>query len=460
MKIQLYNMHVLDALRKIPSESVDCVFTSPPYYGLRSYKGATVIWGGDKNCKHIMETTKPLRSRNENDIVNQNSKQATIHGSNYDTEDGAVCSLCGAWRGQLGLEPSYKLYLDHMLMVTAELKRILKKTGTLFWNMGDTYSAKPIGAFNGGGSEFEERDMEGIASSGQLDKTVSGISPKSLMLMPERLAICMVDEQQWVLRNKVIWKKLNALPSSVKDRLSNKWEYVYFFTKSRKYYFDLDAIRKPLAESTIREIREGYNGNSVKDYDSEKAQNASETKKRIIASYRSGNKERKIEEFRPTRLGSSIPRSAEASPKGANPGDVISDYAEWYFNEREKKSWHDHENDAEQGFGQQMRGHETENLPHPYGANPGDVYSLPTYPHAFAHFAVFPEKLVEPFLKAGCPKGGVVLDPFAGSGTVAVVARRMELSSISIEISREYCDILRKRIGWGMSIDDTKWVEG
>ena len=548
MKHTLFNMHVLDALKRIPDGSVDCVFTSPPYYGLRLYSGAGVVWDGDAGCQHEWLTKNVgLLHENRNNVsgTQEEAHEATptTFIRKFDSIEAGTCTRCGAWKGQLGLEPAYKLFVSHLLQITAELKRVLKPTGTLFWNMGDSY-AGDMGKRSGWNDNKMTKSKEEALVDGTaffLKADYGGIQRKSLMMIPERFAMRMVDEQQWTLRNKIIWRKPNGIPSSVKDRFSNKWEYVFFFSRNAKYYFNLDGVRVPLAASTLKEIAEGYRGRSVKDYGSAKAQDASETKKRIIASYRSGNKERKIEQFRLTHLGSSVPWSAEDSPMGANPGDIleitlqpgartsregynskyepsltgqtlqgfernntifndrqqsytdakklfpndikkqkeyiknihdhntpnplganpgdiVSDYADWYFGEREKKAWVDHENDAEQGF-KQIRERGIEKTPYPYGANPGDLFSIPTHSHPFAHFAVFPEQLVEPFLKAGCPKGGVVLDPFAGSGTVAVVARRMGLSSISVEISEEYCNILQKRIGWGTSIDDTEWLK-
>ena len=129
--IQIINGNALDELKKLPDESVDCVVTSPPYYGLRSYKGAETIWGGENKCEHEFEISTHY-------TPGQSDKATTytpIKGLEKKWEEG-YCSKCGAWKGQLGLEPTYQMYLEHLLMITAELKRILKKTGTLFWNMG------------------------------------------------------------------------------------------------------------------------------------------------------------------------------------------------------------------------------------------------------------------------------------------------------------------------------------
>jgi DNA modification methylase len=480
------------------------------------YRGAESIWGGDPNCDH--------------DFSNAQPPSLPI---------GATCLKCGAWRGQLGLEPDFRMYLDHLLMVTAELKRVLKKSGTLWWNMGDSYA----GSSNGHGDTTltsNPRRKKVAESVLAVPKRINGNIPaKSLMLMPERLAMRMVDEQQWVLRNMNIWHKPNHMPSSVSDRLTNSYEFVMLFTKAQRYFFDLDAIRVPLSPVTLKEIEKEYNGTSLKDYGGAMAQDASESKRRIVKSlqkYRSGNAERKTEQFRLSHLGSSIPWPAEDShggrdpgdvveffrqkgsggnydydginskdgshyhelgknpgdvlnikrssdepvlhehdinkkghsgyydkegnllvnPNGKNPGDVM-DYAEWYFNEREKKSWHDHKDDMEKGM--HHTGH-MESIPHPFGKHPDDFWEINPKPHPFAHFAVYPVELCIMPIKAGCPKDGVVLDPFAGSGTTGVAARQLGRSSILIEVSDEYCKIARQRMEWGQqTLDGTEWIE-
>ena len=504
--------HVLDRLRELPDESVDCIMTSPPYYGLRMYRGAESQWG--------------------------------------------------EWHGQLGLEPDFGMYLDHLLMVTAELKRVLKKSGTLWWNMGDSYasSGDPLRHFGYNDPKWPSARNGSFVEPTAFDQ---GIPSKSLMLMPERLAMRMVDEQQWVLRNMNIWHKPNHMPSSVSDRLTNSYEFVMLFTKAQRYFFDLDAIRVPLSPVTLKEIEKEYNGTSLKDYGGAMAQDASESKRRIVKSlqkYRSGNRERKVEQFRLSHLGSSIPWTPEDSPGGKNPGDVLHydskyvkdeygqplqgfvrdqsiaerrqksreeaaklfpgdaekqqeyinfvhdhnmhplgknpgdvfatkhdeavgrtsgsykdplhtkayhpngknpgdtiDYAEWYFNEREKKSWHDHKDDMEKGM--HHTGH-MESIPHPFGKYPDDFWEVNPRPHPFAHFAVYPVELCIMPIKAGCPKDGVVLDPFAGSGTTGVAARQLGRSSILIEVSDEYCKIAKQRMEWGQqALDGTEWIE-
>ena len=441
--LTVYNQHVLQALKQIPDNSVDCIITSPPYYGLRSYKGAETIWGGDPNCEHefTIDWHKP---RGGGDPVETTSVGNNRKIPNFEY-DSVSCKKCGAWKGQLGLESTYQMYLEHLLMVTAELKRVLKPSGTLFWNMGDSYAGK-MGKRQGWNDNKISYTREEALENGTtfyLSADYGNIQDKSLMLLPERFAIGMID-QGWILRNKIIWYKPNGLPSSVKDRLTNKWEYVFFFVKSKKYFFNLDAIRKPLADPD-----------------------------RILGAV-SGNKPRP-----------NIKHDLAVNRKGS------------YSDPLHTKPYNSK------------------------GANPGDVMDIPTKPHTFAHFAVFPETLVEPLIKAGCPqevcsvcgkpkvpvykfvgyvnvderlankpviikkyhkklkeevgisehsslitnvkkdyelvgyeptctcnasfKPAVVLDPFAGSGTTLLVALNHGLDAIGIEISKEYIPIIERR---------------
>jgi len=707
--IQIINGNALDELKKLPDESVDCIITSPPYYGLRSYIGAETIWGGNPECEHewsinISERVDYTGFKRNRSGLNKMAEKIDGH-ERYATTDippidknSVYCSKCGAWKGQLGLEPNYQMYLDHLLMITAELKRVLKKTGTLFWNMGDSYASEGGPSRHKGYSDPKWSK----ARNGSFDEPTSypqGIKPKSLMMIPERFAIGMID-QGWILRNKIIWHKClsgtvpiyakssdktirtiikdlaklpvehlylptpegwkkilriekqpkselltihlrngfkievtpehkflidgklieasklkkgdkldhvnlpdevgtplgtyengwsvglwlaegnyevegksirfslnvkennlaeklkawsekyagryrehnygnrkaviisgevpyaiikhytsragakhkrlsgnalnennkflegvlngflagdgyydakndryrfslttnrdlvedlrvicnrlgffmrarlkkatannkeyrvfqieirksrkghfnqkddfeilkikktlgytyeieiesphvfilpdgtlthnsNGMPSSVKDRFSNKWEYIFFFVKSKKYFFDLDAVRKPLKESSIKRISQS-----------------------VQLQFNTG----KVHDFPDDNM---------------NIKNILIHMKQKY--ERDN----------------------------PAGANPGDVLDIPTRPHKFAHFAVYPETLIEPLIKAGCPPNGVVLDPFAGSGTTGIVAERLGRNSILIEISSEYIAIIKERI---KNNEMEKWI--
>ena len=464
MKHVLINKNILEALKGIPDESIDCIVTSPPYYGLRSYKGAETVWDGDENCQHdfngVDNYHDNLRYRGENSIVG-NEKNQEIHpiitrrpnasgGHNseklkiknsdnfqesvdYNNRIGIsyLCSKCGAWKGQLGLEPSYEMYLNHLMLVMNELRRVLKPTGTLFWNMGDSYAGNMGSRAGWQDSKYSESREEGIDNGEAvfLKADYGKIPQKSLMMMPERFAIAMIDDR-WILRNKIIWYKRNGMPSSVKDRLSNKWEYVFFFTKSEKYYFDLDSIRKPFLQP-----QSPYNHGKSFNFRVRDA-------KKGIPKEKWGNlysaSDEEIQNYDEKNYHGKIPKGEEESFGSPRARELRA-----FFNEKG------------QGGNFDYNGLDSENGNHynPNGANPGDVLDVPTMPHKFAHFAVFPETLVEPLIKAGCPKDGVVLDPFAGSGTTGVVAKKLGRSSILIEISGEYCKIIKERMNWGSGFD-------
>ena len=139
-RIELKIGNILDRIKEMPDNSIDCIVTSPPYYGLRSYKGAETIWGGNPECKH--EWSEYFRKGQSGGKKSKKVKTTKVEGvenfQSFAGEHQRVCKKCGAWKGQLGLEPDYKMYLSHLLMVTSEIKRVLKPTGTLWWNMGDS----------------------------------------------------------------------------------------------------------------------------------------------------------------------------------------------------------------------------------------------------------------------------------------------------------------------------------
>jgi DNA modification methylase len=330
----------LDRLRRLPTASVDCVVTSPPYYQLRNYGVA----------------------------------------------------------GQLGLESTVTGWVENLRVVLDEVGRVLKPSGSLWLNLGDSYSRR---------SKY-------------------GAPPKGLLLAPERLLLAVASDG-WIVRNKVIWAKANPMPHSVGDRLNATYDVVYFLVRSRRYYFDLDRIREP------HRSRGGRQARSQPD--------------------------------RPT---------GWAGPLAGSQGG--------------------------------LHRARTAGVPgHWLGKNPGDVWRLAGSGYRGAHFATFPEALVERPLLATCPEAvclgcgqpwrrpvtvrrlgptgaagpdrlvrrypqhwqtlrqvgeleptcpcgaatvpGVVLDPFFGSGTVGVVAARHGRDWIGIELNPSYARLAEERLG-------------
>ena len=323
----------LERLRELASGSVDTVVTSPPYFLLRNY-------GVD---------------------------------------------------GQLGAEQTVAQWVAGLRAVMGEVARVLKRDGSVWLNLGDTYSRH--------------------------DK--HGAPPKSLLLGPERLLLGLVEDG-WVVRNKLVWAKPNPMPASVRDRLSCTWEPIYLLVRSRSYFFDLDAVRVAPTEGTTRKKPSG---------------------------------------------GRRGPPAKYESHDGGRPtwsGPLAGDNAGLSAMKRAGRS------------------------SHPLGKNPGDVWTLPTAAYHGAHFATFPEGLVERPLLAGCPEKtclscgtawrrppleqglgslavravvrkscacakrdwqpGLVLDPFMGAGTVGLVAERLGRRWLGIELSEEFVGLAEQRI--------------
>ena len=439
--------HVLDALKSLPDGSVDLVMTSPPYWSLRDYgPNCRVIWGGDKKCQHewISHIEPPKGGYAGGSFANRPSKQAGSIAQ-HQSIMSQFCSKCGGWQGQLGLEPTFQLYLDHLTDVFGEVKRVLKKTGSFYLNIGDTYSCSPVGRLTGGGKEFEGRDLGGIATSGSINKSKSGVPAKCLIGVPERLMLRLVDEQGWIRRNTIIWEKPNHMPSSVKDRLANSFEYLYHFVKSQKYFYDLDAIREPqkFPEDVARRIRQDREDGIVPF-----AKGDPEVKWRRDLGYQG-----KFDGFAEDSEAYGSPRARTQRKQDNIPGRNAPMYDG--FNDRWGQKYSKGEQNGvdpryPSGSGPMSWKAWKENHPsatHLLGKNPGDVWRISTQSYREAHFATYPEELCRRPILSSCPKDGVVLDPFGGSGTTAKVARDLGRSSICIEINPDYEQLWRSRLG-------------
>jgi len=187
-----------------------------------------------------------LRKATPGDLPSSKSIIAAkrTNAENRPGKDSNYCHKCQAWKGQLGLEPTPELYIEHLTEIFNEVKRVLKKEGTFWLNIGDTYNSQ-------GTNMTRHWDHRGKnLERGKMMLVSKDIPLKCLCMIPERLAWSLI-QNGWILRNKIIWYKPNAMPSSVTDRFSNTYEFVYMFSKSQKYYFDLDAVREPHSESSI-----------------------------------------------------------------------------------------------------------------------------------------------------------------------------------------------------------------
>lgn len=245
--------HVINQLRRLPEGSVQCVVTSPPYWGLRAYGTEPQIWPDSKPLceKHEWATTPPRRKRASYDVKNPNSKQSTNLGSRHTLFPQNVCLKCNAWRGELGLEPTPELYVQHIVEIFREVKRVLRKDGTLWLNMGDSYAGSGKAGSN---PEYQKRHTEFGKLSVHSERfglsaiVPNGLKPKDLVGIPWMVAFALRADGWW-LRSEIIWHKPNPMPESVMDRPTRAHEYVFLLTKSQRYYYDGDAISEEGAQN-------------------------------------------------------------------------------------------------------------------------------------------------------------------------------------------------------------------
>lgn len=225
----------------LADESVHCVVSSPPYWGLRRYEGQQErVWGGGPACQHewgkrrtvevIREATTIGKTRTTDIFYVDESRR--FNGNHQKFSDIRFCQLCGAVKCALGLEPQLSLYVDHIVQVFREIKRVLRSDGTCWLNIADSYASTPPGNKN---------------------TVADGLKPKDLCLIPFRLALALQSDGWWI-RSDIIWSKPNPMPESVTDRPTRAHEYIFLLAKSERYFFDQDAVRVPLLESSIGRI--------------------------------------------------------------------------------------------------------------------------------------------------------------------------------------------------------------
>lgn len=233
-------------LQELPDASVQTVVTSPPYFGLRDYGTKTWI-GGDDDCEHIKDANKTKKFGNQEFNKNRPSREATkLPGYYFESE----CGLCGAVQEdhQIGLEQTPQAFVEELCKVFDEIWRVLKDDGTLWVNLGDSYAQSGQG---GGGSYGDERP--GWTKSPR--KAPEGLKPKDLIGIPWRFAFAMQD-RGWYLRSDIIWHKPNPMPESVTDRPTKSHEYIFLLTKNPRYYYNHEAIREPVSESTVGRLQQ------------------------------------------------------------------------------------------------------------------------------------------------------------------------------------------------------------
>ncbi len=452
--ITLYNSDCRD-MGELSDGSVQCVVTSPPFWGLRKYSGnQELIWGGDRDCQHDFSIeTLPRRNRGTLDIVDPNSKQATNFSSAYDATPMKACSLCSAWKGAYGLESTPEMYIEHTIEILREIRRVLRKDGVVFWDIGDSYASN--GIYIG---KYKETHPEHIdfhtKHSGRYPQKQKGyrggsIKAKDLCLIPFKVAIA-AQEDGWWVRSVIIWSKSNPMPESVTDRPTESHEYILMLTKNKNYYWDADAVRSPLAYGAYSSRASAFNNPNVRK-DNSGTQTAGITTTQQDAFYAkvrsgeiTGRNIRTVWEF-PTQpypeahfavfpeklpeicIKAATPEVGCCSKCGAPWERVIKvnrpdDYDPSVVDDR-------YAVEARKASG-------TDGTNRPLSKMFKDSLGSSRETTGW-----------QPTCKCNADKvPSLVLDPFAGSGTTLAVAKREGRRAVGYELSGEYCKLAKNRV--------------
>lgn len=334
----IHNQNCLEGLKLLPDNCIDCCVTSPPYFGLRD----------------------------------------------YGTEE------------QIGLEETPELFVDKLVSVFEEVRRVLKPEGTLWLNLGDSYA----GGGGASGHTSETKNMGATTSAYGAVKSGGkkyGLKSKDLIGIPWMVAFAL-RANGWYLRQDIIWHKPNPMPESVTDRCTKSHEYIFLMSKSQKYYYDADSIKPPLTASTINRVKQDV---------------SNQTGSERVPGKTNGN--------------------MKAVVKGAT------------FGGNKGRNYIPLPDDPNFRNGSEQWGREYQ-ISEDGKANKKSVWTVTTKPFREAHFATFPEDLIVDCIKAGCPEGGIVLDPFMGAGTTALVARKLNRNYIGFELNPDYIKIANKRL--------------
>jgi len=416
--MKLYCGDSLEILRTLPDESVHCCVTSPPYWGLRDYGLPPLVWGGDPECEHEWAETN-VPQGNETGTSFRRDRKAWFKRGGHQP---GFCVKCAAWCGCFGLEPTPDLYVQHAVSIFREVRRVLRKDGTLWLNLGNCYAGNGGRStanattlhlnYRGGGKKYAGEDAK-------KPKQIlpDELKPKDLVGIPWRVAFAMQADGWW-LRSDIIWAKPNPMPESVTDRPTKAHEYVFLMSKSQRYFFDQEAVKEPV------------NG------DPEASRNRWDTKDYMVP----GQKPQKRTSRYKTPDGWDTGKGGHGTihREGREKGHY--DYVSKSGNKERKPG---SARGCPEGSGSNACG----SIPREGSRrNLRTVWTIPTEPFPEAHFATFPQRLVEPCIRAGCPRGGIVLDPFMGSGTTGVVCVKLERGFIGIELSEDYYRMAERRI--------------
>jgi len=449
----IYEGHVIDILSSFPAGCISTVMTSPPYWALRDYGNCENVWDDPGNCDHEWDTVDELRKPSPGDIPAEGSILANSNRTNTELRPGkpsAFCTKCGAWRGNLGLEPTPELFVKHLCDVFDEIRRVLRDDGTIWVNLGDSYASNST---KSNWDTFDQYRMDG--GQGKRDigrnerkepKDYGDIKQKSLVMIPQRFAIEMIN-RGWILRNVIIWHKPNPMPSSATDRFTVDFEYLYFFSKKKKYYFEqqFEPLKSSIQDNLSAisyERKTGTFGSALKNKDVilgngkiGKRYSHKQTDEEIAAKLSLGRNKRAVwtiptRSYKGAHFATYPPKLCETPIKAGCPRYICSKCGkprELIIDTEGRlgKSGHDHSADLTQGAGQG-------------GRERSNNYTSGNY-----------KRVSRGYTRCACNapyQPGIVLDPFIGSGTTGYVARKLGRDFVGIDMNPEYIKLAWKRI--------------
>lgn len=382
--IRLLHGDCREVLRTLPDQSVQCCVTSPPYWGLRSYLPA-----GHAD-KHL----------------------------------------------EIGSEPTVEAWVQTMVEVFREVRRVLRDDGTLWLNLGDSYAgswgaqsrehagkhASIVSALSANQVKASQIRESGTGSLGR----TPGLKPKDLIGQPWRVAFALQDDGWW-LRQEIIWAKKNPMPESIRDRFTKAHEHVFLLSKSERYYFDFDAVQEPV-EGGAHARRPAYKTPDGWDTRTGEGGHGS-----FHAEGRENGSAPQGVGHRQGPPGNPAPTPKAALGTSGNDGAYSDGKSERMGR---GAGWRNKNNAS---FDEAMN-------VMPTTRNPRTVRWLASEPFKGAHFATYPPELIRPFVLAGCPPGGTVLDPFGGSGTTGLVADQEGRDAILIDLDARNIPMATDRI--------------
>jgi len=416
----------------MPDECVDMVFTSPPYWALRDYGIEPQVWDGDPECRHEWWTEKkrPIDLQAGNPEFKRKWRE---EATNKESTTGTFCKKCGAWWGSLGLEPTIDLFIKHLCDVFDEIRRVLKKSGTCWINIGDTY-------FGGGyGSDTNLKDTNQFTNQGTINgretmqairNNSNGYPKKSLCLIPHRLAIEMVN-RGWILRNDLIWHKPNCMPSSIKDRFTVDYENLFFFSKSQSYYFEQQF--EPHKKKHLKRYNYQFPGTPGEAYPNEKRESPMANIWKLNPNGRNMRSVWTIssQPFPEAHFATFPEKLVETPIKASCPEFVCRKCGK----PRKKIFSKEFVPQQDVSIEKNKRG---------ISGKPMDESNRwQGFPRGTNNISF------KGYTKCKCKAGfnaGIVLDPFMGSGTTALVALKLNRNFIGIELNPEYIKMACKRI--------------